>query len=126
MFRHCGTVQQSIRRHLHERSMQLTSVVQCGALVSLHEPFGLLRETSLSLIGIADENISLICPIRPTFRKRHISQALGSSSIVVSTPRCGRGDTGSIPVLGMDRVSIRAANVSSLRNCSAVHPAAFA
>ncbi|VDM99869.1 unnamed protein product, partial [Onchocerca ochengi] len=26
----------------------------------------------------------------------------GPSSIVVSTPRCGRGDTGSIPVLGSD------------------------
>uniref|UniRef100_A0A1I7WHD2 Uncharacterized protein n=1 Tax=Heterorhabditis bacteriophora TaxID=37862 RepID=A0A1I7WHD2_HETBA len=27
--------------------------------------------------------------------------AIGPSSIVVSTPRCGRGDTGSIPVLGI-------------------------
>ncbi|VDM63707.1 unnamed protein product [Angiostrongylus costaricensis] len=26
---------------------------------------------------------------------------VGPSSIVVSTPRCGRGDTGSIPVLGI-------------------------
>ncbi|VDP25904.1 unnamed protein product [Onchocerca flexuosa] len=28
---------------------------------------------------------------------------IGPSSIVVSTPRCGRGDTGSIPVLGSDK-----------------------
>uniref|UniRef100_A0A0N5A9Q0 Peptidase S1 domain-containing protein n=1 Tax=Syphacia muris TaxID=451379 RepID=A0A0N5A9Q0_9BILA len=26
---------------------------------------------------------------------------IGQSSILVSTPRCGRGDTGSIPVLGI-------------------------
>uniref|UniRef100_A0A915PHQ5 Uncharacterized protein n=1 Tax=Setaria digitata TaxID=48799 RepID=A0A915PHQ5_9BILA len=29
-----------------------------------------------------------------------MNQSGGPSSIVVSTPRCGRGDTGSIPVLG--------------------------